>query len=86
MYALFKSELPKWLSGKEFSCQCRRCGFNPQIRKIPWRRKWQPTAVFLHGKSHGQRILEGYSPWDFKRVRIAWFMHYENRKYEYYIP
>ena len=31
---------------------------------IPWRRKWQPTTVFLPGKSHGQRSLVGYSPWD----------------------
>ena len=33
------------------------------VGKIPWRRKWQPTPVFLPGKSHGQRSLEGYSPW-----------------------
>jgi len=35
--------------------------FNPCIRKIPWRRKWHPTPVFLPGKSHGQRSLAGYS-------------------------
>ena len=34
--------------------------------KIPWRREWQPTPVFLAGKSHGQRSLEGYSPWGYK--------------------
>ena len=39
------------------------------VRKIPWRRKWQPTPVFLPGKSHGQRSLEACSPWDRKRVR-----------------
>ena len=38
-------------------------GFDPCIRKIPWRREWQPTAVFLSGESQGQRSLEGYSPW-----------------------
>ena len=38
-------------------------GFNPWVCKIPWRRKWQPTPVFLPEKSHGQRSLEGYSPW-----------------------
>ena len=38
------------------------------IRKIPWRRKWQPTPVFLPGKSHGQRSLAGYSPQGLKRV------------------
>ena len=36
---------------------------NPWVGKIPWRRKWQPTPVFLPGKSHGQRSLEGCSPW-----------------------
>ena len=38
-------------------------GFDPWIGKVPWRRKWQPTPVFLPGKSHGQRSLAGYSPW-----------------------
>ena len=52
-----------WLSGKESTCQCRRCELDPWIRKISWRRKWQPTPVFLPGKSHGQRSLAGYSPW-----------------------
>ena len=45
-----------------------RCRFNPWVRKIPWRRKWQPTSVFLPGKSHGQRSLVGYSPWSLKKV------------------
>ena len=35
--------------------QCRRLGFDPWIRKIPWRREWQPTPVFLPGRFHGQR-------------------------------
>ena len=39
-----------------------------RVRKIPWRRKWQPTSVFLSGKSHGQGSLVGYSPWGHKRV------------------
>ena len=47
--------LPRWLSSKETACQCRRHKFNPWFRKIPWRRKWQPTPVFLPGKSPGQR-------------------------------
>ena len=38
-------------------------GFNPWVRKIPSRRKWQPTPVFLPGESHGQRGLVGCSPW-----------------------
>ena len=37
-------------------------GFDPWVGKIPWRRKWQPTPVFLLGESHGQRSLAGYSP------------------------
>ena len=47
---------------------CSRPGFNPWVRMIPWRREWQPTPVFLPGKSHGQRSLPGYSPWGCKRV------------------
>ena len=43
-----------------------RHGFNLWVRKIPWRRKWQPTPVFLPGKSNGQRSLAGYSPWGCK--------------------
>ena len=43
--------------------ETKRCGFDPWVRKIPWKRAWQPTAVFLPGKSHGQRSLAGYSPW-----------------------
>ena len=61
--------LPRWLSGKESTCQCRRCrrhGFNPWVRKIPWKRAWPPTPVFWPGESHGQRSLAGYSPWGHK--------------------
>ena len=47
----------------------RRLGFDPWVGKSPWRRKWQPTPVFLPGKSHGQRRLAGCSPWFHKRVR-----------------
>ena len=49
--------------------QCRRQRFNPWVRNIPWSRKWQPTPVFLPGKSHGQRSLVGYSSWGHKTVR-----------------
>ena len=41
-------------------------GFDPWVRKIPWRRKWKPTPVLLPGESHGQRSLAGYSPWGCK--------------------
>ena len=56
---------PGWLSGKEPACQVRRhrrCGLDPWVRKIFWRRKWQPILVFLPGESRGQRSLTGYSP------------------------
>ena len=52
-------------SDKDPSCQCRRCwrcGLDPWVRKIPCRRKWQPTPVFFPGESHGQRSLMDYSP------------------------
>ena len=67
---ILKSGLSWWLSGKESACQCRRQrdGFDPWVGKIPWRRKWQPTPVFLLGKSKGQRSLAGYS-W---RHRSPW--------------
>ena len=63
--------LPWWLSGKESACHCRRHRRRGQSldRKIPWRRKWQPTPVFLPGKSHGQRSQAGYRPCSHKRVR-----------------
>ena len=54
--------LPWWLRWYRICLQCRRPGFDPWVRKIPWRREWQPTPVFFLGKSHGQRKLEGYSP------------------------
>ena len=40
-------------------------------RKIPWRRKWQPTPVFLPGEFHGQRSLEGYNPWGSKESNMT---------------
>ena len=53
---------------KESTCQAGDCRFNSWVRKMPWRRKWQPNLVFLPGKSHGQRNLMGYSPWGCQRV------------------
>ena len=43
--------------------EAKDAGSIPWVRKIPWRRKWQPTALHLPGKFHGQRSLAGYSPW-----------------------
>ena len=64
--SIFLWGFPGGTVGKESACQCRRHRFNPWVGKIPWRRKWQPTPVFLHGKFHGQRSLVGYSPWGCK--------------------
>ena len=67
-----ESGFPWWLSGRESACWCRRCrrrGFDPWVRKIPWRRKWQPAPVFLPGESHGQGSLVGYSLSGCHRVR-----------------
>ena len=50
--------LPRWISGKEPACNAGDVG-STQVRKIPWRRKWQPTAGFLPGESCGQRRLAG---------------------------
>ena len=61
--SILKPRLPRWLSGKEPTCQCRgrkRCRFDPWVRKIPWRRAWQTTPVLLPWESGGQR---SYSPW-----------------------
>ena len=58
--------LPWWLSGKESTCQslpiAGRMGLIPGSGRSLWRRKWQPTRVFLPRRSHGQRSLLGYSP------------------------
>ena len=56
----FNWGLPWWPS--------RRCGIDPWVREIPWRRKWQPTPVLLPGKSHEPSSLAGYSPWGHKRI------------------
>ena len=49
--------LPRWCYSKELACQCRRHGFSPWVRKIPWRREWQPNPIFLPREFHGQRSL-----------------------------
>ena len=59
-----KEGLPSWLSDKELACQCRRhrgCWFNALMGKVPWRRKWQLTSVFLSEQPHEQRSQVVYS-------------------------
>jgi len=71
---------PSWgflgdASDKDLACQYKRkrkrCRFDPGVWKIPWRRKWQPTPIFLPGESHGQRSLAVYSPWGRKELGIT---------------
>ena len=54
--------------GKRVHLQCRRPGFNPWVEKILWRKKWQPTPVFLPAEFHGQMSLVCYSPWGCKEL------------------
>ena len=54
------------------------------LGQIPWRRKWEPTPVFLSGESHGQRSLAGYSPWDHEELdatettQHSWYWQYSS--------
>ena len=65
-------------SCEESACQCRRCKrcrFDPWVGMIPWRRKWQPTPVFLPGESHGRRSLVGYSQWGHTESDMTEYKH-----------
>ena len=63
--------IAQWLIDKESVCNAEDVEheFDPWVRKSPWRRKWQPTSVFLPGKFHGWRSLAGYSPWGRKGAK-----------------
>ena len=65
------SGLPWWPSGKQSACQRRRCGFEPWVRKIPWRSKWQPSLVFLPGEFCSERSLVSHSPRGHKELDTA---------------
>ena len=63
-----------WCSGKELPANAgdsRDVSSIPQLRRLPWRRKWQPIPVFLPGKFHGQMNLEGSSPWGRKESNMT---------------
>ena len=62
--------------GSEVKASACNAGFDPWVGKIPWRRKWQPTPVFLPGESHGQRSLVGYSPWGHKESDTTERLHF----------
>ena len=60
--------------------QCRRPGFNPWVSKVPWRRKWKPSPIFLPGEVHRQRSLSGYSPQGHKELDMTeWLIHTHKR-------
>ena len=63
-----------WHSGEEPACQSRRhkrCGFNPWMGKVAWRRPWLPAPVFMPGESHGQRSLGGCRPWGSSQTQLS---------------
>ena len=70
---------PWWLRQKRISLKGRRPGFSPWVKKIPWRRAWLPTPVFLLEVFHGQRSLAGYSPWGCKELHITEWLALSNR-------
>ena len=63
--------LPWWLRQYRICLQCGRPEFDPWIWKIPWKREWLPTPLFLPGESHGQKSLLGYSPWGYKEMDMT---------------
>ena len=62
--------------GKASAFNAGRSGFDPWVRKILWRRKWQPTPVPLPGKSHRRRSPAGYSPWGHKESDTTERFHF----------
>ena len=78
IYTICMYGLPRWCSGKESACQCRRCKrcwFDPWVWNIPLKRIWYLPPVFLPGKFHEQRRLAGYSSWGHKESATNNTMH-----------
>ena len=69
--------LPWWLRQLSICLQCGRPRFNPWVGKVSWRREWQPTPVFLPGKSPGPRGLVSYSPWSRKELDTTEQLHFQ---------
>ena len=63
--------VPGGSNGKEPDCKAGRPRFSPWVGKIPWRREWPPTPIFLPGEFHGQRSLAGNNPWNHKESDTA---------------
>ena len=66
-FDLYSHRSPSWLKWSRISLHCRRPRFYLWVGKMPWRREWVPTPVFLPGEFYGQRSLVGYSPWGCKQ-------------------
>ena len=66
MFPLGASQVAQVVKNQPVSIGNKRRGSDPWVRKIPWRRKWQPTPVLLPGESHGQGSLVGSSAWGHK--------------------
>ena len=63
---------PGGSDGEESTCNAGELtGFDPWVGKIPWRREWQATPVFLPEEFHGHRNLVGYSPWGHKELDMT---------------
>ena len=70
--------LPRGQSGKESVCQwrsSRRCGFDPWVGTIPWRRKWPLTPVFLPAKCRGQRGAWQDTVHGVQELHVTWHVH-----------
>ena len=67
---------PDGLAGRLWCIRHKRLRFDPWVRKIPWRRKWQPTPVFLPGEPHRQRSLADCGPWGHKETDTEWLSMY----------
>ena len=65
--------------------ETKRCRFDPLVGKIPWRRKWQPTPVFLPGQSYGQESLVGYSPQGVKESDTTEQLNTHHKYYYLYL-
>ena len=72
---------PGGLDDKESACNAGDLGSIQIMRKIPWRREWLPTPIFLPGEFHEQRSLVSYSPWHHKesdmteKLTLIWIKH-----------
>ena len=73
---LLKGGLPWWLNGKESTSQCRRCGFNPWVRKIPLKKEMATHTSILAWKIPGWRSLAGYSSWGCKESDTTERLHF----------